>query len=45
MQGISLFKSKNITSLDDSLYVEAVETVKPRTALSASSPELNRILD
>jgi hypothetical protein len=42
--GMSLLRSESIILLVDSLYVEAIEAVKPRAALSASSSELIWIL-
>jgi hypothetical protein len=43
--GISLFMSASVTILVVSLCAEAVEAVKSRAALSASSPKLISILD
>jgi hypothetical protein len=40
-----LFNSDKVILLVDSLYAEAIEAVKVRAALSASSPELLSILD
>jgi hypothetical protein len=37
--GRSLFKSVNVILLVDSLYAEAIEAVKARAALSASTPD------
>jgi hypothetical protein len=42
--GRSLFKSVKVILLVDSLYAEAIEAVKARAALSASTPELIWIL-
>jgi hypothetical protein len=42
--GRSFFMSESVTLLVDSLYAEAIETVKSRAALSASNPELISIL-
>jgi hypothetical protein len=38
--GISLFKSDKVILFVDSLYADAIEAVKARAALSASTPEL-----
>jgi hypothetical protein len=42
--GRSLFKSAKVILLVDSLYAKAIEVVKARGALSASTPELISIL-
>jgi hypothetical protein len=42
--GRSLFKSEIVILLVDSLYAEAIEAVKSRADLSASTPELISIL-
>jgi hypothetical protein len=43
-QGRSLLRSEDEIILVDSLYAEAIEAVKSRAAISASSPELIWIL-
>jgi hypothetical protein len=42
--GILLFMSESVTLLVTSLYAEAIEAVKSRAALSASTPKLFSIL-
>jgi hypothetical protein len=43
-QGRTLLKSESVIWFVDNLYAEAIEAVKSRTALSASSPDLIWIL-
>jgi hypothetical protein len=43
-QGIYLLRSESVILLVDSLYAEAIEAVKSRAALSASSSEFIWIL-
>jgi hypothetical protein len=43
--GRSLLKSVSVILLDANLYAEAMEAVKSRAALSASTPELISSLD
>jgi hypothetical protein len=41
---MTLFRSESVILLVDSLYAEAIEAVKSRATLSASTPELILIL-
>jgi hypothetical protein len=43
--GRSFLKSKSVILFVDSLYAEAIEAEKSRAALSASTPNLNSILN